>query len=99
MEKRLHEAKLSGTLSHPAVNEIYLQPRVEGKAQEGAVDRHINAIPTHLPCNPLELRTVGFSCGAQRSNVGCNPLLAHALCPEYRALTIPYLEEQTNQTL
>jgi hypothetical protein len=32
MEKRLHEAKLSGTRSNPAVNEIHLQPRAEGRA-------------------------------------------------------------------
>jgi len=63
MEKRLHEAKLSGTRSNPVVNEIHLQPRVDGKAREGAVDRRSKAGPTHLPCNPLELRTPGFTCG------------------------------------
>jgi len=39
MKKRLHEAKLSGTRPNPAVNEIHPQPRVEGRAREGAVDR------------------------------------------------------------
>jgi hypothetical protein len=62
MEKRLHEAKLSGTRFNPAVNGIHLQPRVDGKAREGAVDRRSKAGPTHLPCNPLELRTLGVTC-------------------------------------
>ena len=57
MEKRLDEATLSGTRSNPAVNEIHLQTRAEGRAREGAVDRRRKAGPTHLPCNLLESRT------------------------------------------
>ena len=72
MEKRLHEAKLSGTGSNPAVNEIHPRPRVEGRTREGAVDRRSKASSTHLPCNPLEPRTPGISRTRQR--VGWIPL-------------------------
>ena len=58
MEKRLHETRPSGTRSNPAVNEIHPQPRADGRAREGAVDRRSKAGPTHLPCNPLESRTL-----------------------------------------
>ena len=61
MKKRLHEAKLSGIGSNPAVNEIHLQPRAERRAREGAVDRRSKASLTHLPCNPLEQRTTSMN--------------------------------------
>jgi len=64
MEKPLHEAKLSGTRSNPAVNEIHPRLRVDGKAREDIVDRRSTAGPTHLPCNPLEQRTLASSAKA-----------------------------------
>jgi len=63
MEKRLHEARPSGTRSNPPVNEIHPRPRVEGRAREGALDRRSKAGPTHLPRNPLEPRTATFTGG------------------------------------
>ena len=78
LEKRLHEAKLSGTRSNPALNEIHPRPRAEGRAREGAVDRRSKAGLTHLPCNLLELRTTKLTGtnGAQRNCRRCSVLLA-----------------------
>ncbi len=67
MEKQLHEAKLSGTRSNPAVNEIHPRPRAEGRARESAVDRRSKAALTHLPCNPLELRMLHISGSKKQS--------------------------------
>jgi hypothetical protein len=63
MEKRLHEAKLSGTRSNPAVNEIHPRAEVDRKIREGIVNGRSKAGSTHLPYNPPELRTVGIRRG------------------------------------
>jgi len=51
IEKRLHEAKLSGTRSNPAVNEIHPRPRAEGRAREGTEYRRSKQ--TSLICHAI----------------------------------------------